>query len=101
MNKIMDILIGLGISMFMLVIWVYEMLVTSDIPVEMSFRDSVLISCLLILFCFWGLFIGEQKEELGITFVFSGALVRNCELMVIHKILPINGDLWRYKNEQR
>lgn len=49
MNKIMDILIGLGISMFMLVIWTYEMLVTSDIPVQMSFRDSVLISCLLIL----------------------------------------------------
>ncbi|MBW9159431.1 hypothetical protein G9F71_025270 [Clostridium sp. FP2] len=50
MNKIMDIFIGLGLSAFILIIWVYEMVVASDIPVEISYKGSVVISCLLVLF---------------------------------------------------
>jgi hypothetical protein len=86
MNKIMDILIGLGISMFMLVIWVYEMLVTSDIHVEMLFRDSVLISCLLILFCFWGLFIGCFLQYVNTTFCkeISSTLFSNFKILLLN-----------------
>lgn len=50
MNKIKDIFIGLGLSAFVLVIWVYKMVVTSDIPVQMFFKDSVIITCMLVLF---------------------------------------------------
>lgn len=50
MNKIKDIFIGLGLSAFVLVIWVYKMVVTSDIPVEIFFKDSVIITCMLFLF---------------------------------------------------
>ncbi|MCY6356190.1 hypothetical protein [Clostridium sp. ZS2-4] len=50
MNKIKDIVIGLGISTFVLIVWAYKMLVTSDIPAEMFFSDGVLISSLLLLF---------------------------------------------------
>jgi hypothetical protein len=50
MNKIKDIFIGLGLSTFVLVLWVYKMLVTSDIPVEMFYKDSVIITCMLVLF---------------------------------------------------
>lgn len=50
MSKIKDIVIGLVMSMLMLIVWAYKMLVTSDIPVGISFNDSILISCLLILF---------------------------------------------------
>ncbi|MGH4125517.1 MAG: hypothetical protein ACREV6_21605 [Clostridium sp.] len=50
MNKIKDIFIGLGVSAFILIIWVYKMVVTSDIPVELSYTNSVVISCLLVLF---------------------------------------------------
>jgi hypothetical protein len=50
MNKIKDIFIGLGLSTFALIIWVHKMVITSDIPVEISYKDSVVISCLLVLF---------------------------------------------------
>ncbi|MBU3144102.1 hypothetical protein [Clostridium sp. CF012] len=50
MNKIIDIFIGLGVSAFILIIWVYKMAVTSDIPVEMSYKDSVIIMCMLVSF---------------------------------------------------
>jgi len=49
MNKIKDIFIGLGVSAFILIIWVYKMVVTSDIHVKISYKDSVVISCLLVL----------------------------------------------------
>jgi hypothetical protein len=50
MNKIKEIFIGLGLSAFILVIWVYKMVVTSDIPVEMFYKDSVIITCMFVLF---------------------------------------------------
>ncbi|MGH4141151.1 hypothetical protein [Clostridium sp.] len=50
MNKIKNVFIGLGVSAFILIIWVYKMVVTSDIPVEISYKDSVVIYCLLVLF---------------------------------------------------
>jgi hypothetical protein len=49
MNKIKDIFIGFGVSAFILIIWVCKMVITSDIPVEISYKDSVVISCLLVL----------------------------------------------------
>ncbi|MBW9159463.1 hypothetical protein [Clostridium tagluense] len=50
MSKVTDIIIALGTSMFILILWAYEMLITSDIPVVYSFRNSVSISCMLFLF---------------------------------------------------
>ena len=50
MNKIKDIFIGLGVSTLALIIWVYKMIVTSDIPVEMSYKYSIVIPCMLVLF---------------------------------------------------
>lgn len=62
MSKIKDSVIGIGVSTLLLILWVYEMLVTSDIPVEMSFNDAVLISCLLVLFLVvYSLYIRKTK----------------------------------------
>jgi len=41
---------GLGVSTFVLIIWAYKMVVTSDVPVEMSYKDSVIIMCTLVSF---------------------------------------------------
>ena len=49
MSKIKDIIIGFAVSILVLILWAYKMIVTSGIPVEMSFNDSVSISCLLFL----------------------------------------------------
>ncbi|WP_055668718.1 hypothetical protein [Desnuesiella massiliensis] len=62
MSKIKDSVIGIGVSSFLLILWVYEMLVTSDIPVEISFNNAVLISCLLVLFLVvYSLYIRKTK----------------------------------------
>lgn len=62
MSKIKDSVIGLGVSTFLLIVWAYKMLVTSDIPVEMSFNEAVLISCLLVLFLVvYSLYIRKTK----------------------------------------
>jgi hypothetical protein len=50
MNKIKDIFIGIVLSAFILLILVYKMVVTSDIPVEMFYKDSVIITCMLVLY---------------------------------------------------
>lgn len=49
-NKAWDTIICLGINMFILVLWGYEMLIASDIPVEVPFNEVMVISLLLILF---------------------------------------------------
>lgn len=47
--KVLDNIISLGINIFILALWSCEMLLTSDIPVEMSAADAMRISFLLIL----------------------------------------------------
>lgn len=65
MNKIKDVIIGLGISTFGLIVWAYKMLVTSDIPVEISYNDSIIILCLLVLFLIvYSLYIRRTKYML-------------------------------------
>ena len=62
MSKIKDSVICIGANTFLLILWAYKMLVTSDIPVEMSFNDVVLISCLLALFLVvYSLYIRKTK----------------------------------------
>lgn len=48
-NKVWDVISCIGINIFNFVIWVYKMLVTSDISVEISLNDTILISSLLAL----------------------------------------------------
>lgn len=50
MKKAKDIFIGVGLTTFALIIWIYKILVTSDIPVEISYKDSMIILCMLVLF---------------------------------------------------
>lgn len=50
MRRILDIVICLGINMYLFILWGYKMLVTSDIPVEISFNEAMIIALLLILF---------------------------------------------------
>jgi hypothetical protein len=71
MSKITDIIIALGLSMFMIILWAYKMLITSDIPAEMSFKNSVLISCILfILFIVYVFYIKNTKYiQFNITFL--------------------------------
>ncbi|WAG71092.1 hypothetical protein LL036_06620 [Clostridium sp. CF011] len=71
MSKITDIIIALGLSMFMLILWAYKMLITSDIPAKISFKNSVLISCILFfLFIVYGFYIRNTKYiKLNIIFL--------------------------------
>ncbi|MEG0775361.1 hypothetical protein [Clostridium sp.] len=70
-NKIKDIVIGFGISTFGLILWAYKMLVTSDIPIEMSSRDCILVSSLLVLvLIFYNIYARKTKYVLlNITFL--------------------------------
>lgn len=49
MSKAIDIVIGLVSNFFIFMLWVYEMIVASDIPVEIPFHDFVSISSLLVI----------------------------------------------------
>ncbi|SMB86080.1 hypothetical protein SAMN00017405_1113 [Desulfonispora thiosulfatigenes DSM 11270] len=62
MSKKMDIAIAFGLTIFKLILWAYKMLITSDIPVKMSFMDSLLITGLLLLtFIIYGFYITKTK----------------------------------------
>lgn len=62
MSKVKDIIIALAVSMLVLILWTYKMIVTSGIPVEMSFNDSVSISCLLVLaLIVYGFYLRKTK----------------------------------------
>ena len=50
MSKIFDIIISILLNMFILLIWVYKMIITGDIPVKISFYEVIIIFILLILF---------------------------------------------------
>lgn len=49
-SKLIDVVIALGANTFISMLWAYEMIITGDIPVEMSVKDCISISELLILF---------------------------------------------------
>ena len=49
-NKIWDLFCCLGLNMFIFVLWVYEMLISSDIPVEVTFKEVISMLCVLVLF---------------------------------------------------
>ncbi|BEP28159.1 hypothetical protein [Helicovermis profundi] len=50
MDKLIDILISLGLTIFALLILVYKMMVTSAIPVIMLQKDVLIILCLLTIY---------------------------------------------------
>lgn len=61
-SKINNVFIGLALSMMGLILWTYKMIVTSDIPVEMSFNDSALIASLLVLaLILYSLYVRKAK----------------------------------------
>ncbi|MCT4544675.1 MAG: hypothetical protein N4A63_14155 [Vallitalea sp.] len=49
-SKLIDIIISLILNTFSLLIWVYEMIIASDIPVKISYSDCILLISLLVLF---------------------------------------------------
>lgn len=48
MYKLLDDIMSLGINIFIFILWTYKMLLTSDIPAEISADDTMKISLLLI-----------------------------------------------------
>lgn len=50
MSKKFDIIISILLNMFILLIWVYKMIITGNIPVKISFYEVIIIFILLILF---------------------------------------------------
>ncbi|MGK0465512.1 hypothetical protein [Clostridium sp.] len=71
-NKVMDIFIGICLSAFTLIIWVYQSVVTSDIHVETSHKDSVVIICMLGLFLIiYSFYIRKTKYILLNTHLLS------------------------------
>lgn len=50
MSKGKEAFIGLMANNFLCMLWIYKMIITSDIPVEMKYKDFIIISIVLIVF---------------------------------------------------
>ena len=50
MNEGRNIVFTIAFSILLLILWLYEMIVTSDIPVQVPLKDCILISSLLVIF---------------------------------------------------
>ena len=62
MNKISDIIIGLGINMFLFVLWIYKMIVASDIPVSISSNTVInMIFLLVIVLMMYSIYIKNTR----------------------------------------
>lgn len=62
MDKFIDIIIGLGINIFILILFVFKMLVTSDVPVSMSLKECTFICILLIsILLIYNFYINRTK----------------------------------------
>ena len=62
MNKFIDIIIGLGINIFILILFVFKMIVTSDVPVSMSLKECTFICILLIsILLIYNFYINRTK----------------------------------------
>lgn len=73
MYKLLDDIMSLGINIFIFILWTYKMLLTSDIPVEISADDAMRISFLLILsLIIYSIYIRKTKY-----------LLRNLALIVL------------------
>lgn len=69
----MDDIMSLGINIFIFILWTYKMLLTSDIPAEISADDTMKISLLLILsLIIYSIYIRKTKY-----------LLRNLALIVL------------------
>lgn len=49
MRKTIDVILGLGLNFFVFMLWISEMVIASDIPVEVSYKNFITISMLLVL----------------------------------------------------
>ncbi|QEK11425.1 hypothetical protein FQB35_03025 [Crassaminicella thermophila] len=72
MSKISDMISYLGINTYIFLLWGYKMLISSDIPVEISFKEAIFMSFLLILFlAIYGVYFKNTKYILlNILFLF-------------------------------
>ena len=62
MDKFIDIIIGLGINIFILILFVFKMIVTSDVPVSMSLKECTFICILLIsILLIYNFYINRTK----------------------------------------
>lgn len=50
MSKIVDITVCILLNMFILLIWVYKMIITGDLPIKISFYEVIVTFILLVLF---------------------------------------------------
>lgn len=49
MKKSIDIILGLLMNFFIFILWVYERIISSDIPVNISYNEFLELSLLLVL----------------------------------------------------
>lgn len=78
MKKAKDIFIGVGLTTFALIIWIYKMLVTSDIPVEISYKDSMIIFFMLVLFLILYSFYLRKTKYILMNGIVLSALLYIC-----------------------